>query len=60
MVLNQITFSLLNKWKKLSHKEKTAIARQVGVSANRINGFFINQNDMTFTKVLELEKQLTQ
>jgi hypothetical protein len=32
----------------------------VGVSANRINGFFINQNDMTFTKVVELEKQLTQ
>jgi plasmid maintenance system antidote protein VapI len=60
MVLNQITFSLLNKWKKLSPKQQTAIARQVGVSANRINGFFINQNDMTFTKVVELEKQLTQ
>ncbi len=60
MVLNQITFALLNKWKKLSPKQQTAIARQVGVSANRINGFFINQNDMTFNKVLELEKQLTQ
>jgi hypothetical protein len=58
MVLNQITFSLLNKWKKLSHKQQNAIARQVGVSANRINGFFINQNDMTFTKVVELERLL--
>jgi hypothetical protein len=37
-------------------KKKTA--RQVGVSVERINGFFMDRNDMTYKKVVELEKLL--
>jgi hypothetical protein len=59
MTLTQINEQLLHKWRKQPEDVKKKTARQVGVSVERINGFFMDRNDMTFKKVVELEKHLS-
>jgi len=59
MTLTHINVELLHKWRKLPEDVKKKTARQVGVSVERINGFFMDKNDMTYKKVVELEKQLS-
>jgi len=43
----------------LPHAIQNQIARTIGVHRNRIEGFFLNQNSITFEKVVELEKHLS-
>jgi Ni,Fe-hydrogenase III large subunit len=59
MTLTHINVELLHKWRKLPEDVKKKTARQVGVSVERINGFFMDKNDMTYKKVVELEKHLS-
>ncbi len=58
MTLTQINLNLLHKWRKMPEDVKKKTARQVGVSVERINGFFMDRNDMTYKKVVELERLL--
>jgi plasmid maintenance system antidote protein VapI len=59
MTLSQKNLELFDKWRKLPNEIQTKVARVIGVDRKRIDGFFSNRNDMTFTKVVELEKQLS-
>jgi plasmid maintenance system antidote protein VapI len=58
MTLSQKNLELFDKWRKLPHEIQNKVARAIGVDRNRIDGFFSNHNDMTFKKVVELEKIL--
>jgi plasmid maintenance system antidote protein VapI len=58
MTLTQITLTMFSKWRNLPHAIQNQIARTIGVHRKRIEGFFLNQNSMTFEKVVELEKHL--
>jgi plasmid maintenance system antidote protein VapI len=58
MTLTQITLTMFSKWRNLPHAIQNQIAQTIGVHRNRIEGFFLNQNSMTFKKVVELEKHL--
>jgi plasmid maintenance system antidote protein VapI len=58
MTLSQKNLELFDKWRKLPHEIQNKVARAIGVDRNRIDGFFSNHNDMTFSKVVELEKIL--
>jgi plasmid maintenance system antidote protein VapI len=59
MTLTQITLAMFSKWRNLPHAIQNQIARTIGVHRTRIEGFFLNQNSMTFEKVVELEKHLS-
>jgi plasmid maintenance system antidote protein VapI len=56
--ISEITLQMFSKWRNLPHAIQNQIARTIGVHKNRIEGFFLNQNSMTFEKVVELEKHL--
>jgi plasmid maintenance system antidote protein VapI len=57
--ISEITLQMFSKWRNLPHAIQNQIARTIGVHRNRIEGFFLNQNSITFEKVVELEKHLT-
>jgi plasmid maintenance system antidote protein VapI len=57
--ISDITLQMFSKWRNLPHAIQNQIARTIGVHRNRIEGFFLNQNSMTFEKVIELEKHLS-
>jgi plasmid maintenance system antidote protein VapI len=59
MTLTQITLTMFSKWRNLPHAIQNQIARTVGVHRNRIEGYFLNQNDITASKLLLLEKHLS-
>jgi plasmid maintenance system antidote protein VapI len=58
MTLSQKNLELFDKWRKLPHEIQNKVARAIGVDRKRVDGFFSNRNDMTFSKVVELEKIL--
>ena len=58
MTLSQVNLAMFDKWRKLPHEIQNKVARAIGVDRKRIDGFFSNHNDMTFKKVVELEKIL--
>jgi plasmid maintenance system antidote protein VapI len=57
--ISDITLQMFSKWRELPHAIQNQVARTVGVHRNRIEGYFLNQNDITASKLLLLEKHLS-
>jgi len=58
MTLTDKSLELFDKWRVLNEDEKKKIGNAITVNYKNIDKFFLNQYNMTYFKVVELEKQL--